>query len=78
MVAESTVQDFYKKLEENVTSDKLIWFFSPKRYNEKEFSGTLIKNLLKFTLTQFTQHTEQLTSLVITKKKEIIMKLIMK
>lgn len=43
MVAESTVQDFYKKLEENVTSDKLIWFFSPKRYNEKEFSGAFDK-----------------------------------
>ncbi len=43
MVVESKVQDFYKKLEENVTSDKLIWFFSPKKYNGKEFSGVFDK-----------------------------------
>ena len=43
MIVESKVQDFYKKLEENVTSDKLIWFFSPKRYNGKEFSGAFDK-----------------------------------
>lgn len=43
MIVESKVQDFYKKLEENVTSDKLIWFFSPKRFNGKEFSGVFDK-----------------------------------
>lgn len=43
MIVESKVQDFYKKLEENVTSDKLIWLFSPKRFNGKEFSGVFDK-----------------------------------
>lgn len=43
MIVESKTQNFYKKLEENVTSDKLIWFFSPKKYNGKEFSGTFDK-----------------------------------
>ena len=47
MIVESKVQDFYKKLEENVTSDKLIWFFSPKRYNGKEFSGVFDKKDFK-------------------------------
>lgn len=47
MVVESKVQDFYKKLEENVTSDKLIWFFSPKRFNGKEFSGVFDKKNFK-------------------------------
>lgn len=47
MIVESKTQDFYKKLEENVTSDKLIWFFSPKRYNGKEFSGVFDKKDFK-------------------------------
>ena len=47
MIVESKTQNFYEKLEENVTSDKLIWFFSPKRYNGKEFSGVFDKKDIK-------------------------------
>lgn len=56
MIVESKVQNFYKKLEENVTSDKLIWFLSPKRYNGKEFSGKFNNKRFSIHLNSSTRH----------------------
>lgn len=53
MIVESKVQDFYKKLEENVTSDKLIWFSLQNDITEKNLVVFLIKKILKYTLIRF-------------------------
>lgn len=69
MVVESKVQDFYKKLEENVTSDKLIWFFSPKRYNGKEFSGNFNKKKFSIHLNSSTTYLRSIEITGIYQKK---------